>query len=54
MQFVWRGLILRWENYQIKKIGPRLRSVGQTMLKFGQSLQGDYLNDDKCNLFYIF
>lgn len=49
MIFLWRGLLLHWENYQVKSLGPKLRSIGQTLYKLGGSIQGESFNDEKRN-----
>jgi hypothetical protein len=47
MNFVWRGLLLRWENYEVKKLGPKLRYYGQKIYKLGAKIQGDFFQEDR-------
>lgn len=47
MIFLWRGLLLQWENYETKKLGPALRSMGQKLYKLGATMQGDYFKEDR-------
>jgi hypothetical protein len=47
MIFIWRGLLLNWENFQIKKLGPTLRSIGQKLYITGASIQGEYFTEDR-------
>ena len=48
MIFLWRGLLLQYENYQVKTLGPSLRKFGQKMYKFGAKIQGDMFKEDRC------
>jgi len=47
MIFLFRGLLLQYENFQTKRLGPSLRSIGQTLLKTGARLQGEYFQEDR-------
>ena len=47
MQFLWRGLLLHYENYQSKRLGPLIRSAGQKLYKFGAKIQGDRFQQDR-------
>ena len=49
MIFIWRGLLLHWENFQVKRLGPSLRTIGQKLYRAGASIQGDYFTEDKRN-----
>jgi hypothetical protein len=46
MIFIWRGLLLQWENFQVKKLGPTFRSIGQKLYRTGATIQGDYFKED--------
>ncbi len=46
MIFLWRGLLLHYENYQTKRLGPILRKAGQKLYKFGAKIQGDRFKED--------
>jgi hypothetical protein len=50
MIFIWRGLLLHWENFQVKKLGPSLRSIGQQLYRSGATIQGDYFTEDRRKL----
>lgn len=52
MIFIWRGLLLHWENFQVKRLGPALRSVGQKLYRSGASIQGEYFTEDR-RIFYF-
>jgi hypothetical protein len=55
MIFLWRGLLLHWENYQVKKLGPSLRSLGQKLYKLGGSIQGDlFVEDRRKDIIHVF
>jgi len=45
-----RGLFFYWENFQRATFGPTMRTLGQSILKVGNSVQGEFLNNDRCNL----
>ncbi len=47
MNFLWRGLLLHWENYEVKRLGPSIRKLGQRVYKLGASIQGDYFKEDR-------
>jgi hypothetical protein len=47
MIFIWRGLLLHWENFQVKTLGPSLRSIGQKLYRTGASIQGEYFAEDR-------
>ncbi len=47
MIFLWRGLLLHYENFQVRKLGPSLRSLGQIVYKFGAKVQGDMFKEDR-------
>lgn len=45
--FLSRGLLLKWENFQVTKLGPSLRSIGQRLIKMGATIQGEYYRDER-------
>ena len=45
-----RGLFFYWENFQRATFGPAMRTIGQRILKIGNSVQGEFLNNDRRNL----
>jgi hypothetical protein len=47
MIFLWRGLLLHYENYQARTLGPNLRKMGQRVYHFGAKLQGDMFKEDR-------
>lgn len=42
-----RALLLQYDKFQFRFIGPQLRKLGQRMYKLGASLQGDLFHEDR-------
>jgi hypothetical protein len=42
-----RGLLFYVEHFQRATFGPKMRSIGQKIIKIGNNLQGEFLNNDR-------
>lgn len=52
--FLSRNLIVKWENLQMKVLGPKLRQYAQSLYKLGARVQGDYFQEDKRKILFLF
>ena len=50
---VSRALFLYWENFQRRTLGPSLRSLGQSLIRSGFKVQGQYSLEEKRNIILI-
>ena len=51
--FFSRALLLQYDKFQIKFIGPQLRRLGQRLYKYGASIQGDLFHEERRNYSYL-
>ena len=42
-----RALLLQYDKFQHRFLGPQLRKVGQRLYKLGASLQGELFHEDR-------
>jgi hypothetical protein len=45
-----RGLLFYFEHFQRASLGPLMRSFGQRIMKIGNNIQGEFLNNDRRKL----
>ncbi len=47
--FFTRGLLLQYENFQKKLLGPIIRNLGQNLYRYGARVQNEFFHEDRRN-----